>query len=315
MTLLARHLKRDGYDVEVMSEIPHYREGQHDLFICSRPGPAMVDFLFQCLKAGKQVIVDMDDDFYAIPKSNPAYPFIGAGAENGLYHKKLRDLFKNVQCLTYSTAELAARYKRPGVVIPNYWDEENPQWAAPIMPAGRDYVTIGWSGTATHHEDFKLCEKYLHQAFLDHPNLHLVIGNDLVLYNHFSDLPENRKLFIPGLSYENYPIFFRYTDVMVAPLVDNYFNRAKSEVKLIECGARGIPWVASPLPFYQEWGNGGLIAGGPGVELGWNEALNSVVESGELRNKLGASGHEKSLTRTSETIYPLWKQLIEGMIG
>jgi glycosyltransferase involved in cell wall biosynthesis len=315
MTLLARQLERDGYDVEVISEVPHYRAGQHDLFICSRPGPGMCEFLLHCLKAGKQVIVDMDDDFNSIPKSNPAYPWIGPGAGDGLYLKKLAEVLGSVQCITYASKELANRYKLPGVYIPNYWDEENELWYGEPLPLGRTKTTIGWSGTNTHHEDFALCEQSIHDVLKSHSDVNLMISNDFDLYGRFSDVAEGQKVFIPGLSYDEYPTIYRYIDIMVAPLKDDFFNRAKSDVKLMECGARGIPWVASALPVFEEWGAGGIIAGRPGSDVGWAEALNSLVENSELRTQLGQEGCRAAKERMSNVMYIRnWRPLIDGML-
>jgi hypothetical protein len=49
-------------------------------------------------------------------------------------------------------------------------------------------------------------------------------------------------------------------EVGVAPLSDMPFNHAKSDIKLLEYSASGIPWVGSDLPAYhklcEEWGIG-----------------------------------------------------------
>jgi glycosyltransferase involved in cell wall biosynthesis len=51
---------------------------------------------------------------------------------------------------------------------------------------------------------------------------------------------------------EEYPKLLTM-DIGVAPLKDTPFNHAKSEIKLMEYSASGIPWVATKLSSYQRF--------------------------------------------------------------
>ena len=115
---------------------------------------------------------------------------------------------------------------------------------------------------------------------------------------------------MPGVPYDDYPLIYRYIDILVVPLRDTHFNRAKSDIKLLECGASRTPWVASDIPFYSEWGAGGRI-----VKGGWVTPLRELIDSVQLRKELAEQGYLKAMTRTSEVIGRDWVQLADRMLG
>jgi hypothetical protein len=251
MTLAARGLERAGYNVEVLREVAMWQLNAHDLFIICRPGSSMLDFIKTALAVGKKVIIDMDDDFYAIPRSNPAYPWIGAGCENGKYHAKLHEVIENPQVLlSFASTELQTRYNRSGFILQNPWDDENPRWTTSTQRKG---VTVGWAGTATHLEDFKLLLPALLQVMAEDEDVKVMVGGDKAIYELFGSVGEGRKLFIPGVQYDTYPVMVKSCDVWLAPLLDTHFNRAKSDIKLVDAVAGRVPWLASPLPQYDDW--------------------------------------------------------------
>lgn len=304
----ARHLERAGYEVEVLSEVAHFKTIQHDGFIISRPGIQMLDFIEVAMSIGKPVIVDMDDNFKLIPPESPAYQFIGHG--NLDYLNRLYPVLKHASMLTVTKPDIAAAYERYGEIIPNGWDEENPLWKASDVARG-GYINIGWAGTTTHKEDFKLIVPALKQVLSERQDVRIVIGGDPDIFNEFWDVTENQKLFLVGTSYERYPGMFAFWDMLVCPLRDTEFNRCKSDIKLVEAGARGIPWIASPLPQYDIWKTGGIFS----PDNGWYNSIMTLIESGELRQSLGNIGHAQAMTRTSEELGKLWLNVVKEVIG
>ena len=313
--LAARHLERAGYETETVSEVPYYKAGQFDAILCCRPGgalgkdnPGMISFLRVALDAGKPVIVDLDDDFYAIPRNNPAFGYMGAGSPTFL--NELDHILKHEGVIvTYASKELETRYRTPGIVIPNCWDEENPNWLS--KKPKRKTINIGFSGTRTHRDDFRVVEPTLKKLLAENNKLKMVVSVDDTIYRCFSDVPEGQKVFIPGISYKDYPLVFQYIDILVVPLKDTRFNRAKSDIKNLEAGASRTPWVASNIPVYAEWGVGGLIVKGDD----WETPLRSLIDDAELRKEYGDSGHLKAMTRTSEVIGRMWVELFGRVLN
>ena len=305
--LAARHLDRAGFVTEVITETPYYKSGQYDAIICCRPGDQMIDLLHIASDAGRRVIVDLDDDFNSIPKSNPAFAYTGAGNAN--YLIKLNRLLQDERVVpTFASRELIKRYRVNGPVIENCWDEENPLWR--LKKLKRKTINIGFSGTKTHREDFELVAPALAKLFKENKNLKWVCNLDEEIYKKFLDLPEEQKLFIPGMPYADYPLIFRYIDILIVPLRDTVFNRAKSDIKLLECGASRTPWVASNVPFYSEWGAGGRIV----KDNDWEAPLRELINDTMLRKALGDQGYQKACTRTSEVIGRDWVRLMEGLL-
>ncbi|MFA5416943.1 MAG: glycosyltransferase [Bacteroidales bacterium] len=311
MEMAKRHLIRTGYDVDIITEVPFIKASQYDAFICCRPGSEMIEFLKTCLTAEKKVIIDLDDDFAAVPKHNPAYNYTGPGHVTFLH--ELRKMMQVPGVITtYASEELINRYKIEGVVIPNCFDEENPAWELGTHKIDDGMVKIGFTGSLTHREDFKLVKDTLKKLLAEYKNLKICIACDFQIHDEFLDTPENQKLFIPGLKYEDYPLSFKHYDILIAPLKDTYFNRAKSDIKLLEAGATKTPWVASDLPFYSSWGVGGAIVkkDTSGKIDDWETPLRMLIEDPKLRQSLGEAGHLKAATRTSEITCRKWVEMI-----
>lgn len=312
MDLLHRRLRRASYDAEIITAVPFHQASQFDTIICCRPGDSMLEYLKICQVAGKQVIIDLDDDFNSIPKHNPAYVYTGAG--HPTYLNNLKQVMSASGLLvTYASAELANRYHKDGVVIPNCYDEENPAWNLPKR-SKRGRLSIGWSGTTTHREDFKIILPVLKRLFAQHDNLDLVVSLDDAIYNEFVELPESRKTYLPGIPYQDYPAIFAWIDILVVPLRDTHFNRAKSDIKLVECGASRTVYVASDLPVYREWGVGGMLAAN--TEQAWESALTELVTDAALRKRMAKEGFQQaSTTRTSKQYTDKWIDVIDKVIN
>lgn len=309
MDLLYRRLLREGYDASVITQVPFYTASQYDLMVCCRPGASMLEYLKVAVMAGKQVIIDFDDDFFAIPKHNPAFGYTGAG--HPTYLNTLKNVISSPEIImTYASPELITRYRRDGIIIPNCWDEENTAWQLPKRTKpGR--VTVGFSGTTTHREDFKLVEPVLKRLFAEYDNLDLVVSLDDYIYSLFLYVPEERKTYLPGVPYADYPEIYSWIDILVVPLRDTFFNRAKSDIKLVECGASHTAYVASDMPVYRDWGEGGYVAK---TEQEWEQALRKLIEDAKLRTSMAEAGYQKALTRTSKLYTDKWLAVIEEVL-
>ena len=134
-------------------------------------------------------------------------------------------------------------YKIPSTIIGNKIDNE--YLKKPTKKLDDGLKLIYTSGSYSHKEDFQIIENVLYYFLLENKHVRLsVVGYAQV---------SGRLLALPNVS--NYPIL-EYTemlklisinDLMLVPLVDDIFNRAKSSVKFVECGAVGVPVLASKV--------------------------------------------------------------------
>ena len=88
-------------------------------------------------------------------------------------------------------------------------------------------------------------------------------------------------------------------DIGIAPLSDILFNRCRSDVKLKEYAAAGLPWLASPIGPYA--GHGEKQGGRLVADDRWHEELVRLIEKEKDRRKLAKRGMkwvaEQTLTR------------------
>jgi len=86
------------------------------------------------------------------------------------------------------------------------------------------------------------------------------------------------------------------TDIVIAPLADNEFNRMKSNLKQVECWTRKLPIVCSDIPPYNIDGkhmeNCILIPNVKNAHKYWKKQLKKLILDADLRKKLGEQLHE-----------------------
>jgi glycosyltransferase involved in cell wall biosynthesis len=86
------------------------------------------------------------------------------------------------------------------------------------------------------------------------------------------------------------------TDIALAPLADNEFNRAKSNLKQVECWSRKLPIVCSDIPPYNVHGkhmeNCILIPSEKNAHKYWKKHLKRLILDADLRKKLGEQLYE-----------------------
>ena len=98
-----------------------------------------------------------------------------------------------------------------------------------------DIVKIGYfSGSISHNENFELIKPAIKQLLTKYSNVQLHIVGIL-------DIPQDMKPFENQIVTHDYvdwdklPALISEVDINLAPLVDSIFNRAKSEIKWIDC--------------------------------------------------------------------------------
>lgn len=280
----------------------------YDMAFFSRPTePAFI----KPFKAKRiPILVDTDDDFWSIPKKHVAYNNIGPG--NSKVLNSTEECYRLANVVTTSTDNLKAKLvEKVGenvFVIDNGWNKDNTNWERSLIERKEDEVRIGWSGTITHREDFKLVLNALDKIIKDFSYTKIFIAGDPEIYLMLDKIPENRKLFIPPVENHIYPAIIGSFDIIITPLLDNKFNSSKSDIKLMEAGVRKIPWVASRAPNYLKWYEGGQFASSTDE---WVEYLSDFVRSFPCRRRYGEAGYQKALTRESRELAKKWTVAIE----
>ncbi len=194
---------------------------------------------------GIRVIIDLDDDLWSLPEYHPI-------------HDKIKAMLPWVdRCLgvadliTVSTPPLArvveGRGFGPVRVIENAIDLDLFGRVGPVEL--REKVVIGWPASPYHQKDGDIALEALVPLLRELPHVYCEFTGEMPdAINHAIAegwLDPARVAVTPGISMAEYPAWLsrRDWDLMVAPLVDNDFNRSKSFLKVPGSGR-----VANPVP-------------------------------------------------------------------
>src|SRR5690606_32330488 len=97
-------------------------------------------------------------------------------------------------------------------------------------------------------------------------------------------------------SADDFPYQLGLIDILLIPHRNIPYNQSLSERLLIHAGVKGIPWVASPLPAFREWGAGGFTASSPEE---WHTYLRQLIVDADVRRQLGRAGNTQAALRES----------------
>ena len=248
--------------------------------------------LFHQMRAtyDKPFVTEMDDYIFSIPEANIASTVFRPGM--GLTRIGLEQI-KASDALIVSTPYLAQLYKpfNPQVhVVENAVDLA--LWRTSKSSPGRQRVTIGWMGGGTHREDLALVKDAVFEVLDRYENA------SFTFLHACPDFFKGHKRIkeIRGFkAIDKYPAWVAKAgfDIGIAPLVDNNFNRGKSNLRWLEYSALGIPTVASPLPHFKESireGETGLLAN---ATQEWVNALGYLIENEEARLRIGKQAQQE----------------------
>lgn len=248
---------------------------------------------------GVGVTYDNDDDLTTVPKESPDYKKFGGLTGQRLFAMSVKAA-RLAHVFTTTTETLAARYRRSGAdrieVIPNSVASDA---ARPRHP--HDGIVIGWVAGVDHRADTARVpiEDALRELIERHPALRVEsIGLKLRLPNRY----RHDAL----VDFDALPSRIGGFDIGLAPLADIAVNRARSDIKLKEYAASGVPWLASPIGPYVGLGDaeGGRLV----PDDGWLEALDQLAHDAGLRSRLGASGQAWARRHTIDVAAERWER-------
>jgi glycosyltransferase involved in cell wall biosynthesis len=182
-------------------------------------------------------------------------------------------------------ADYARQFNSAVEVVPTTIDTEQYVPEPPSEP--REPVTIGWSGSLTTMEHFKPFVPVLERV---RERLGDRVRFELIGDGNY----RQPKLGIAGRAWSAATEVedLRRFDIGVMPLPNDEWSRGKCGLKGLQYMALAIPTVMSPVGVNSkiiEDGRNGLLASSHDE---WVDKLSELVESAELRRRLGAAGRE-----------------------
>ena len=234
-----------------------------------------------------------------------------------VYDSGLSDLTKHIyNCsdIVSVTQEGFAEQIKPYVgcalaVIKNSIDYTLPSWQLP-REENKKICRIGWVAGIHHEEDVKefagvpnlvnqkARPERVFWGFYGRPPVDPEKGPDFqqeVWENYQRTLLRGFKRarnwgIFAALPPTHYGMMYSKMDVSIAPLQDNSFNRAKSDIKISECGQYKIPLVASDVGCYNETivnGETGYLIPPDAPKREWVKVLTHLVKNPKLVRKMG----------------------------
>lgn len=251
---------------------------------------------------GAAVVWDNDDDVGQIPRGMVTDRRFGA-ANWERRRGAIRQILACADLVTAPSGHLAQRLADDGAtrtaVVENYPPDAFRQRAT----RPHDGVVVGWIAGKEHAFDAEqlgfptVCERLL----ADLPELRVrTFGTRLAVRSERCAHVD----VVPLLRLTEEATGF---DIGIAPLTDVGFNRARSNIKLKEYAAAGLPWLASPIGPYAGMGEaqgGRLVA-----DDRWYEEIRRLVEKPRDRRKLQKRARKWVEGETLERNAHRWEEL------
>lgn len=239
--------------------------------------------LFQVLASEPHdgmLVLDIDDNIWNIHPTNPAY-----GTQQPHLLSANANVADLVTVCSHGLAEIVVANAPSAhvVVVPNCVPDDILD--LPRTPRG-ERVKLGYGGSVSHaidmpilHDVFPRLGRDFSVTLLGHPH-HLQIDPLRIEYRQWSN---NLTRYYGNIDF----------DIGLAPLADDPFNWGKSDLKVLEYMARGIPWVASRIGPYSEPDIEGLD-GKAGFLVDtideWVDAVHALIDEPDQAASMGQAG-------------------------
>jgi glycosyltransferase involved in cell wall biosynthesis len=251
---------------------------------------------------GIKNIYELDDDVFNIPEKFQK-PYIHYAKPE--VRESITALMRACDAVTVSTNVLAQSVQpyvsdKPIFVVENSLDVE--RWEedyAKKQNTKKDTITIGWMASGSHTIDAPLVIPALLRALKEDDRVRVkligwvgwdIIGEKFDRYRHRIDTSD-------WVNYVQLPKVMREIDIGICPLIDNLFNRSKSNLKWLQYSALGAATVASDLDPYKDIEDGvdGLLV--EETQEAWSDAIMSLLKDDKKRVSMGNEARETLLKK------------------
>lgn len=240
----------------------------------------------------KKIIYDFDDAIWLLNASKE-----NIIASKLKWHSKVSSICKwsyAISCGNQYLCDFAKQFNSRVYLNPTTIDTENLH--NPLLyqkKSNEGIINIGWTGT---HSTLKYLEAIIpaiKTLEIQFPNLRFVVianTNPSCALSSFRFVPWSKETEILDLM---------QLDIGLMPLTDDVWAKGKCGFKLLQYLALGIPAIATPVGVNTsiiEPGVNGFLC--DSLKL-WEEKIKVLIESAELRKKMGESGRTKILNHYS----------------
>lgn len=250
-------------------------------------GPAFFEYLFRLSKA--KLVFDFDDSIWLANVSE---------ANKNL--KWIKNYHKTSKIISYSDLvivgnqyleDYASRFNKKIKIIPTTINTEEYKHDA---SKSNDRICIGWSGSVTTMQHYNFAIPFLIK-------LKKIFG-DLIYFKVIGDAKfYSKELNTKGINWikESEVKELNEFDIGLMPLPEDEWAKGKCGLKGLQYMAMEIPTVMSPVGVNTEIIKDGINGFLAATEEEWISKLSLLIESSELRERLGKAGRETVIERYS----------------
>ncbi len=255
--------------------------------------------------ANHPYIYYIDDNFWKIEGESPIaryyqHPLIRhtlEAAVSGAYR-----VLTNSDLL----ADFLHRFNEKIEVLPSFFDFS---LLKPTQSTSHGELRIGFAGSPSRANDLDIIKPIIQPILETYPQVVFeFIGASLTDFS-----PNDRiRNFPHNADYEGFIHFKqeRQWSIGLAPLIDNYSNRCKTNNKYREYSACGIAGIYSDMPPYQR----SIIDGETGLLVehtpdAWFSAISRLISDQVLRDNIAATAHEDVFKKHNvERVATIWSE-------
>ncbi len=257
-----------------------------DMIIMQYVSTPMGIALVQGMRDLKPTYMEVDDYFSGVPSYSCAYESNQPGDRQDYWATVQMKESTGLVCSTTYLADHGRKYNNNVKVISNcidfnLWDRNEPR-------PKNDRVRIGWIGSDTHIGDLKIVKDVLYEVLEKHENAEVMmrIPTSMEWPKHERFIPINAWVTI-----DKYPELVKSFnfDIGIAPLRDNYFNRSKSNLRMLEYSACKIPTVASNVEPFKHDFTGYTCS----TDQEWFDNLSMLIQDASLREQDGLKAYDQ----------------------
>ena len=287
-----------------------------------------------CLKALKcllsehkiPLILDTDDDLFAIPKTHPGYASYKKRLPRYIELISMADIISASTKYVLDGLRTHIRQDQKAIVIPNFIDTRiwNLSSACFAQTDHNNTIRALYFGTETHDADLSLVShcigkaaSILQESYGITLTLTVIGGTRLPLENMtVIEVPEDKRA---------YPLFAAWIqsihqdtpfDFGIAPLdLSNPINRSKSNLKFLEYSALGIPGIYTDIEPYKDtivdMQNGILIKANDSTD--WCNAVVNYSTDDNLRLNIARCARDELIDHLLlQDNFEIWQAILEA---
>ena len=321
----ARVLKRLGHETRWDRRVGLATAAMSDAVVIQRPTESTTTHLIEKMlslpeRARPRIVVELDDDLFAVPEHNPAHEMMADPARR----ERLAWAIAHADRVTVTGEHLAQQtrlvhgaYEWAGDirVVPNYVPERFVVDKVPDL-VGLQVPTITWAGSDTHRRDFDEVAVPLRKLLRERTDFKVrIVGAPYAdrLRTAIARLDEPRLASTVYARVQQVPWIEgvdRYIPTLaghigLAPLADDLFNRSKSDLRLKELAARGMAIFASGVGPYR-------ATDVPGIQFTseWAADLEHVLDRPDWRWELASLALTWAQANTLEAHAVEWEKAL-----